>query len=139
MSQKISIGRIVHAVIMVSGSLVERPAIVTRTWGDDSTAVQATVFPDAANDMLGDTLAKSSLEYDETGQKENSWHWPQPPASAAKPKGSSSQVDWVGLYAQTGDLCVAIEKLPASGQGTDLSIQASCLLARIREASKPLS
>ena len=77
MSQKICIGRIVHAVVKSAhGELVTRPAIITRTWGEQATAVQATVFPDAVNDGLGETLGKSSLLFDETGLAENTWHWP---------------------------------------------------------------
>lgn len=71
-----TIGRIVIAVVMARGELVKRPAIITRTWGANSTAVQATVFPDASNDELGVTQPKSSLVYDETGTRENTWHWP---------------------------------------------------------------
>ena len=73
---KPTIGRIVHAVIKTAhGEIVTRPAIITRTWGE-SPCVQATVFPDSVNDGLGDTVGKSSLQFDETGKQENSWHWP---------------------------------------------------------------
>ena len=77
MSQKIAIGRIVHAVIKdAHGELVTRPAIITRTWGAECLTVQATVFPDAINDGLGETLGKSSLVFDASGNGENTWHWP---------------------------------------------------------------
>jgi hypothetical protein len=77
MSQKISIGRIVHAVIKnAAGEIVTRPAIITRTWGEGTSAIQATVFPDSVNDGLGDTVGKSSLIQDVDGKVENSWHWP---------------------------------------------------------------
>ena len=78
--------RIVVAVIKdSSGRLVERPAIIVRTWSSEekgvpSSSIQAQVFCDGdggpSNDGLPNLLWKSSLEYDETGRRENSWHWP---------------------------------------------------------------
>lgn len=137
MTQKISIGRIVVAVIRVQGELVERPAIITRTWGNDSTAVQALVFPDFFSDGMPSNWPKSSMAYDESGLTEDSWHWPIRELPPTAKQESRREIDWVGLYAQAGDLCVMIERLPASGEATNLSIQASSLLARIREVSKP--
>lgn len=74
-------GRIVNAVIKnARGELITRPAIIVRTWGEQSFSVQAQVFTDgngdpATNDGLPNVVWKSSLQYCET-PIENSWHWP---------------------------------------------------------------
>ena len=131
MIQKIAIGRVIHAVIKdARGELVTRPAIITRTWGPQATAVQATVFPDAVNDGLGNSVGKSSLEFDDTGITENTWHWPV----RELPK-LSAPVDWNALHSLALALCYSIEKLPASRESTDLSLQASELRGAIVKAS----
>lgn len=84
-ARKITIGRIVHAVVKNGfGTFVERPAIVTRTWGEGAVAIQCTVFFDGVNDGLIEQ-AKSSLVYypspvspatNTPGASMESWHWP---------------------------------------------------------------
>jgi hypothetical protein len=67
-----TIGRIVHAVLRDNrGAVIIRPAIITRIW-DGSSCVQATIFPDANNDGLGQILSMSSLPCDPAGLLENS-------------------------------------------------------------------
>jgi hypothetical protein len=80
---KPSIGRIIH-VILPHGTqpeTVKRPGIIVRTWPgatptDVASYVNAQVFTDESNDSLPGMVWKSSLSYDETAQRENSWHWP---------------------------------------------------------------
>jgi hypothetical protein len=136
MNQKPTKGRIVNVVIKNSnGFLVIRPAIVTHVWEQDSPiCIQATAFPDAANDGLGNAVGLSSLMPDETAKIENTWHWPV----CEMPLGVRFD-DWVGLYKQAAALCADIEQLPASGQATNLSLKASDLLQAIQKASNPQS
>lgn len=136
MNPKITSGRIVVAVIRIAGELMERPAIVTRTWDGESTAVQATVFPDGSNDGLPAAVPKSWLQYDENGTKEDSWHWPTL-ASASAQQHTGKRVDWVEMYALVSDLCSQIERMDACDKATIASVTASQLLTKIREASKP--
>lgn len=80
-----AIGRIVHAVVKNGfGTFVERPAIITRAWGQGATAIQCTVFFDGANDGLLEQF-KSSLGYygkplspaiNTPDASMESWHWP---------------------------------------------------------------
>lgn len=131
MIQKIAIGRIIHAVIAdVRGELVTRPAIITRTWGAQTTTVQATVFPDATNDGLGEVVGKSSLEFDDTGLAKDSWHWPVRELPPLPP-----MVDWAALHRDALALCYDIEMLPASPRATDLSVKAAELAAKIKQAA----
>lgn len=84
-SQKLACGRIVHAIVKNAfGTFVERPAIVVRTWGENSTAIQCTVFFDAVNDG-GAFGHRSSLTYYGTpcgpatntpDASQETWHWP---------------------------------------------------------------
>ena len=137
MSQQPTIGRIVHAVIKnAHGVLVVRPAIITRTWGG-SPCVQATVFPDSVNDGLGDTVGKSSLQHCEAAVNENTWHWPVRELPLTARLESTAPVDWVSLHKRASELCYAIEKLPASSQATELSVQASALAGQIQQLSFP--
>ena len=137
MKQKPTIGRIVHATIKdLRGEVIVRPAIITRTWGDDTTCVQATIFPDASNDDLGFVVSRSSLAYDEAGQQENSWRWPVSVSSPAQTTNNASVVISVSslfniLEAQR-ELCHAIEKLPASGEATNLTLAASDIAFRLQ-------
>ncbi|UBF29857.1 hypothetical protein K9N68_37235 (plasmid) [Kovacikia minuta CCNUW1] len=74
-------GKIVHYVLCHHKSEGQvRPAIVTRVWRDgngkpmENGSCQLTVFPDQSNDELGETMAVSSVYYDELG-KPGTWHW----------------------------------------------------------------
>ena len=138
MNQKIASNRIVNAVIKdARGELITRPAIITRTWGETATSVQATIFPDASNDGLGNTLGKSSLAYDEAGNAENTWHWPVRELPLAAKLEARPAVDWVGIHAASLELCYAIERLPASGAATNASLMAASLRDLIRQAAAP--
>jgi hypothetical protein len=86
MSQKPSIGRIVHYVMSAANDQARhpgdhRPAIITRVWND--TCVNLQVFTDSINDCdeglpgANGVLWKSSATHDETGKAEGSWHWPE--------------------------------------------------------------
>ena len=81
MNPKPTIGRIVIATIMDGrGNLVQRPALIVRTWGEDTKCVQAQVFTDGqdetnGNDKLPAVVWKSSLAFSE-GQELNTWNWP---------------------------------------------------------------
>lgn len=92
MSQKPSIGRIVHVHLIATGGpnkgqLVTRPAIIVQDWGGTDSAVNVRVFLDGWND-LGDAhvdgavLAAAEwltsvvqLAEGET-PRERTWSWP---------------------------------------------------------------
>lgn len=86
--QNPSTGRIVHAVVKNGfGTFVERPAIITRTWGVGATAIQCRVFFDWFNDGITGVSQenRSSLRYDANvvspatntpDASIESWHWP---------------------------------------------------------------
>jgi hypothetical protein len=150
MNQKPTIGRIVLATIKdARGTLITRPAIIVRTWpgptaGEVSPAVQAQVFTDGngnpdCNDGLPAVVWKTSLRFDENGESEDTWRWRVLEFPLASVLRSSPGVDWVDLSKSALDLCYAIEKLPASVETTDLSIQASALATKIAKHSFPQS
>lgn len=82
-AQKPTIGRTVHYVLSPSdleggkNAGEERPAVITRTWGDSS-CVQLTVFLDGANETINGSplLIKSSAE-GSSGPVPGCWHWPE--------------------------------------------------------------
>jgi hypothetical protein len=140
MSQKPTIGRIVIATIKNGrGELVQRPALIVRTWGEESHCVQAQVFTDGQNELEGNdglpaVLWKSSLQFCET-PIENSWNWPMREMPLSAKLESSPKTDWVALHKLALELCYAIEQWPASEKQTALSIKASELAAKIQAAS----
>lgn len=85
MSQKPSVGRIVHYVLDSGRNVGEhRPAIIVKAWGYPLAGlVQLQVFTDAtnespgANDALPCPLWATSVSEDPTGEKQRTWHWPE--------------------------------------------------------------
>lgn len=77
MPPKISLGRIVHAVIKDGmGQLVVRPAIVVRVWSE--TTVNLQVFLDGPGWAGGATcLWVTSAYFHAEGDREKTWHWPE--------------------------------------------------------------
>lgn len=86
LSQKPSIGRIVHYVLPSGPSRGEhRPGIIVRVWPESETyggTVQLQVFTDNNaqngfyNDQLPCPLWATSVKYDESGT-EGTWHFPE--------------------------------------------------------------
>jgi hypothetical protein len=81
MSQKPSLGRIVHYVLPEGPHAGDhRPAIVVRVWGD--TCVNLQVFTDGDNDFndsdpTQNVLWVTSATLDPEGKAPRSWHWPE--------------------------------------------------------------
>lgn len=79
--QKPTIGRSVHYVLNEGPHAGEhRPAVIVRTWSGNLVNLQ--VFPDSdedgtSNDCLPVPMWKTSVDLDETGERQRSWHWPE--------------------------------------------------------------
>lgn len=66
-------GRIVHFVLP-NGK--HRPAIIVHVWNNDRPySCQLQVFTDAANDGLANVEWRTSVAFDEDGEKAGTWHW----------------------------------------------------------------
>ena len=92
MEQKLTVGRTVHFVLDFGHNKGQvRPAIVLAVWGE--TCANLAVLPDGSNDGVPTSTApdgsnavaristfepvwKTSVTYDETGERPGSWHWP---------------------------------------------------------------
>lgn len=81
-----SVGRVVHYVLPDGRSAGEhRAAIIVRVWDPvpkPDSIVQLHVFIDGSNDyadadVRSSTLWVTSVEFDPTGQKPRTWHWPE--------------------------------------------------------------
>jgi hypothetical protein len=70
-------GRMVHYVLATGpnkGS--HRPAVIVRIWTKEAPYTsQLQVFTDGANDGLDNVHWATSVTYDESGEKQHSWHW----------------------------------------------------------------
>lgn len=85
MSEQIpSIGRVVHYVLNEGRNAGDhRPATIVRVWGDQpDSLVNLQVLTDSnaeanSNDCLPQVLWKTSVSFDSTGEKPQTWHWPE--------------------------------------------------------------